>query len=56
MVAAETDLKKDMQSFTTAPVKEDERYIFTLQAISENGIESPVSFPVNVLVYKKSKN
>ena len=55
-IAGENELKKDTHSFTTTSLKDDEKYVFTLQAIGDNGIASPVSYPVNVLVYKKGKN
>jgi hypothetical protein len=48
-------LPKETQTFTTAPLQEDERYVFTLQAISAYGIQSPVSYPLNVSIYKRRK-
>ena len=56
IVAGEDILKKDTRSFTTASLKDDEKYVYTLQVITQNGLESPVSYPLNVLLYKKGKN
>lgn len=56
LIAGDDILKKDTQSYTTAPLKDDEKYVYTLQAVNEGGIESRLSLPLDVLIYKRGKN
>ncbi len=54
-IAGVSSLTRTSQRFVTAPLPADEKYVFTLQAVSEEGVESPVSYPLNVLVYRQRK-
>jgi hypothetical protein len=56
MVSSEYELKKDTRSFVTPPLKLGDTYLFTLQAVTENGIESERSIARDIYIYRKSKN
>jgi hypothetical protein len=55
LIASENVLSKDTRKFITPDLKIGETYQFTLQAITESGIESAPSIPRSVNVYRSSK-
>ena len=54
MVQSEYELKKDSRIFTTPKLKVGSTYNFTLQAVSENGVESDISMPQDIYIYNKN--
>ncbi|MCF8253673.1 MAG: fibronectin type III domain-containing protein [Bacteroidia bacterium] len=53
MVASEFQLKGNATSFTSAQLKLNTNYSFTIQAVSNIGVESPISAPVTNMIYVK---
>jgi hypothetical protein len=54
MVASEFELKAGSNQFTSAALKPNTRYYFTLQAVSVYSVESGISVPVEVIVTGKT--
>ena len=53
MVASEFQLKGNASSFTSAKLKLNTNYSFTIQAVSNFGVESPISAPMTNMIYVK---
>jgi hypothetical protein len=56
MVASEYELKKDARMFVTPVLKFNDTYLFTIQAVTERGIESPLSMARDIYIFTKPKS
>lgn len=56
MVASEFELKRDARKFVSPPLKLNDTYLFTIQAVTNGGEESERSMPRDIYIFKKSKN
>jgi hypothetical protein len=55
LIAGEHDLSKDIREFRTPELANGNTYSFTIVAISDNNVESPVSAPIQVAIAAKRK-
>jgi len=55
LIAGEDDLPKDKREFITKELAKGSSYEYTIVAVSENNIESPVSKPAQLMIPAKNK-